>query len=190
MKYISLEVLKHYQEYFNSQEDRKYTYRIVRCAVVTQDKETAINYMSNKNVKIVRTSKYMIEWELDNGERWLWLNWNDSARGYRFYKVAIDTSIDEEVFKCIILPCCANYCCSFEIIGEKMLKKYEVEEIIRGALFELDGIMADCPNEDGTYDWYFADVQEESGDLVLIFDTYRQNKKICTDKYRIKVEYM
>ena len=71
-----------------------------------------------------------------------------------------------------------------------MLKKYKVEEIIRVALFELDGIMSDSPNEDGTYDWYFPDVQEESGDLVLIFDTYRKNKKICTDKYRIKVEYM
>lgn len=119
MGYVPLEVLKYHQEYFNSQEGRKYPYSIVRCAVVTQDKETAINYMSNKNVKIVRSSKYMIEWELDNGERWMWRNWNDSARSYRFYKVVIDTSIDEEVFKCIILPCCANYCCSFEIIGEK-----------------------------------------------------------------------
>lgn len=72
-----------------------------------------------------------------------------------------------------------------------MLKKYEVEEIIRGALFELDGRISDCSNEDGTYDWYFADVQEDNANnMILTFDTYRQDKKICTDKYRITVEYM
>ena len=70
---VPLETLKHYQEYFNSQEGRKYpcSNQIVRCAVITQDKETAINYMSGKNVKIIRSSKYMLEWELDNGEQWI-----------------------------------------------------------------------------------------------------------------------
>ena len=32
-----------------------------------------------------------------------------------------------------------------------MLKKYEVETIIRDALLELDGVLSDKPNEDGTY---------------------------------------
>ena len=72
-----------------------------------------------------------------------------------------------------------------------MLKKYEVETIIKNALFELDGLSSDRPNEDGTYDLYFADISEDDEhNIVLTFDTYVENEKVETDRYKIKVEYM
>lgn len=72
-----------------------------------------------------------------------------------------------------------------------MLKKYEVETIIKDALLELDGILSDKPNEDGTYDLFFADVSEdEEHNIFLTFDTYIGNEKIETDRYKIKVEYI
>lgn len=72
-----------------------------------------------------------------------------------------------------------------------MLKKYEVETIIRDALLELDGVVSDKPNEDGTYDLYFADVSmDDDRNIVLAFDTYIGNEKIDTDRYRIHIEYM
>ena len=72
-----------------------------------------------------------------------------------------------------------------------MLKKYEVETIIKDALLQMDGVISDKLNEDGTYNLYFADVSEDDEhNIVLIFDTYAGGKKIETDKYKIKVEYM
>ena len=72
-----------------------------------------------------------------------------------------------------------------------MLKKYEVETIIKDALLEMDGMLSDKPNEDGTYNLYFADVSEDDDhNIVLIFDTYVGNEKVETDRYKIKVEYM
>lgn len=72
-----------------------------------------------------------------------------------------------------------------------MLKKYEVETIIKNALLKVDGILSDKPNQDGTYDLYFADVSEDNEhNIVLTFDTYIGNEKIETDRYKIKVEYM
>lgn len=71
-----------------------------------------------------------------------------------------------------------------------MLKKYEVETIIKNALLEMDGVFSDKPNEDGTYDLYFVDVSEDDdNNIVLIFDTYVGNEKIETDRYKIKIEY-
>ena len=72
-----------------------------------------------------------------------------------------------------------------------MLKKYEVEIIIKNALLEMDGIVSDKPNEDGSYNSYSANVSEDDEhNIVLTYDTYIGNKKIETDRYRIKVEYM
>lgn len=72
-----------------------------------------------------------------------------------------------------------------------MLKKYEVETMIKNALLDMDGRLSDMPNEDGTYDLYFADVSEDDDhNIVLTFDTYVGNTKIETDRYKIKVEYM
>lgn len=72
-----------------------------------------------------------------------------------------------------------------------MLKKYEVETMIKNALLEMDGVLSDKPNEDGTYDLYFVDVSEDDDcNIVLTFDTYIGNEKVETDRYKIKVEYM
>ena len=116
--YVSLERLKQFAEYYNNQEGRKYpcSNQIVRCGVVTDNREKAINYMKNKNVVCKRETRDQIEWILDNGERWMWRNWNDSVRGYRLYKVAIDRWTDKDVFNMIINPKCGLYCCSVEII--------------------------------------------------------------------------
>lgn len=116
--YVPLEVLEHYKEVFSKQEGRKYpcSNQIVRCAVVTDDRNKAIEFMSNKVVTEKRERKESIEWFLDNGEHWIWRHWSENCRGYRFYKVAVDTNINPNIFKYIILPCCSNYCCSFEII--------------------------------------------------------------------------
>lgn len=72
-----------------------------------------------------------------------------------------------------------------------MLKKYEVEAMIRDALLEMDGVFSATPNEDGTYDLFFVDVsKDDDHNIVLTFDTYVGNEKIETNKYKIKVEYM
>lgn len=72
-----------------------------------------------------------------------------------------------------------------------MLKKYEVETMIRDALLEMDGVFSDKPDQDGNYEMYFADVSEDDDhNIVLTFDTYVGNEKIETDRYKIKVEYM
>ena len=70
-----------------------------------------------------------------------------------------------------------------------MLKKYEVENQIREALEEWDGIMSDKPDEDGYYAIFESKVvEDDNGDLILSFkeDCLSNDKP---DKYRIKIEY-
>ena len=70
-----------------------------------------------------------------------------------------------------------------------MLKKYEVENQIRAALEEWDGLMSDKPDEDGYYTMFESKViEDENGDLILSFkeDALSDDKP---DKYRIKIEY-
>lgn len=69
-----------------------------------------------------------------------------------------------------------------------MIKKYEVEAIIRNALEELDGMLSPPNYNNGKSTVYESVVTEdENGDLIFIF------KEDCfsddTDKYRIKVTY-
>lgn len=72
-----------------------------------------------------------------------------------------------------------------------MLKKYEVKTMIKDALLQMNNVLSDKPNEDGTYNLYFSNVSEDDDhNIILIFDTYVENKKIETDRYKIKVEYM
>ena len=70
-----------------------------------------------------------------------------------------------------------------------MLKKYEVENKIREALEEWDGIMCDKPDENGDYTIFESKIiEDDNGDLILIFkeDFLSEDKP---DKYRIKIEY-
>lgn len=72
-----------------------------------------------------------------------------------------------------------------------MLKKYEVETIIRNALLEMDGVLSDKPDQDGNYEMYFADVSEDDDhNILLTFNTYVGNEKVEADRYKIKVEYI
>lgn len=70
-----------------------------------------------------------------------------------------------------------------------MLKKYEVENQIRAALEEWDGIISDKPDENGYYTIFESKViEDDNGDLILSFkeDCLSDDKP---DKYRIKIEY-
>ena len=115
---VSIEELKRFKEYYNKQEGQKYpcSNQIVKCGIITADKNLAIDFMKNKNVvkKLERRDEIM--WELDNGEQWLWKNWTGNCRGYRFYKVVIDKMIDKDLFNYFVRPYCSIYCCSVEII--------------------------------------------------------------------------
>lgn len=70
-----------------------------------------------------------------------------------------------------------------------MIKKYEVETIIRNALEELDGMLSKPDYEDGKCTVYEASVAEdEKGDLIFSFKEDFLSDDI--DRYRIKIEYM
>lgn len=50
---MDIKILEHYKTYFDKQEGRKYpcSNQIVRCAIVTDDRNKAIKFMSDKNIK-------------------------------------------------------------------------------------------------------------------------------------------
>lgn len=111
------EILKHYVDHFNRQEGRKHpcSNQTVLCGIITDDREKALDFM--KNEEFLERQEYYnrIHWRLPNGERWEWRKWNDNIRGYRFYKIAIDENISDEIFRVLVLPRCNSYCCSMEI---------------------------------------------------------------------------
>jgi hypothetical protein len=110
--------LEEYKKKFDEQEGQKYpcSNQIVLCGIITKDRNKAIDFMKNKNVVKIREKRNEITWFLDNGEKWLWQNWNINRRGYRFYKIAVDKLVDIDLFRTLIVPSCSIYCCSFEII--------------------------------------------------------------------------
>lgn len=116
--YVPLEYLEHYAEHFNKQKGQKYpcSNQIVFCGIITKDRNKAIDFMKDKNVIDKKERRDEIVWFLDNGERWMWRNWNVNHRGYRFYKIAVDKVIDIDLFNLLVVPKCSLYCCSFEII--------------------------------------------------------------------------
>jgi hypothetical protein len=115
---MNQEKLKYYKEYFNKQKGQKYpcSNQIVRCAIVTGDRDKAINFMKDKEIVKKLERKNYIAWFLCNGEQWEWRKWNKNCRGHRFYKVVVDKNISDNIFDLLVLPCCVNYCCSMEII--------------------------------------------------------------------------
>lgn len=118
INYTPLEVLEDYKKYFDKQIGQKNpcSNQIVLCGIITPDKNKAINFMKDKNIIGKKERKNEIIWFLDNGEKWMWQNWNINHRGYRFYKIAVDKFIEWELFKLLVVPKCNLYCCSFEII--------------------------------------------------------------------------
>ena len=117
-KYVPLDVLKHFKEYYDSQEGRRYpcSNQIVVCGIITKDENLAIDFMKDKPVIEMRQRVDEIVWQLDNGERWMWRNWNENCRGYRFYKIAIDKLIPQDLFNYFVRPLCSLYCCSVDIL--------------------------------------------------------------------------
>ena len=78
---MDLKRLGHYREYFNKQKGIKYpcSNQIVRCAIVTNDKDKAVDFMSDKKVIKRLERKDYEAWLLDNGEQWMWRRWNDNC---------------------------------------------------------------------------------------------------------------
>lgn len=115
---MNLEELNIFKSYVDNQVGRKYpcSNQIVTCGIFTDDKNKAILYMSDKKAQHVIERKDSIEWILENGERWLWKEWNSSYRGYRFYKIAVDKNINRVLFDNLIAPYSCLYCCSMDII--------------------------------------------------------------------------
>lgn len=113
---VLTKILEYYVEYFNKQKGRVYpcSNQVVICGVITLDKNKALSTMEEKGAIIRRCSHNYIEWNLNN-EIWVWRNWNNNCRGYRFYKTLIDKNISKELFLYVIIY---NdiYCCSMEVI--------------------------------------------------------------------------
>ena len=69
-----------------------------------------------------------------------------------------------------------------------MIKKYEVETIIKNALEDLNGLLSK-PNEAGECTVFESSVKEdENGDLIFSFKEDFLSENV--DKYRIKIKYM
>jgi hypothetical protein len=115
---MNRDVLKYWAEYYNKQEGRKCpcSNQTVICGIITDDRNKALNFMKNKEFIRKQERPDQIIWTLPNGEMWKWRNWNETIRGYRFYKVAVDENVNDELFEFLILPLCSSYCCSMEII--------------------------------------------------------------------------
>lgn len=70
-----------------------------------------------------------------------------------------------------------------------MIKKYEVETIIKDALEELDGMVSDPKDGTGRSAIFEASVEkDENGDLIFSFK--EDFLKDTVDRYRIKIEYL
>lgn len=111
-------LLKRYAYYFNKQKGKRYpcSNQIVKCIYITENKQEVINYLNKNNISNVKISKNIIEWKEGN-EFWVWHPISEFFRDYRFYKVKISKNYNNyEALRIIILPCCASYCCSWEIM--------------------------------------------------------------------------
>lgn len=105
--------------HFSKQEGQPYhcSNQVVICGFVTLHHSDWERFVHDNKDKIARqyrnTERKSIL--LKNNERWVWINlFDDSIRGYRFYKVLADKNISRKVIGEKILPLCSFYCKSFE----------------------------------------------------------------------------
>lgn len=112
---ISEEKLEYYKKYFNNQEHPP-SDQIVSCAIITNDQYKAKNTMKYLNGVLISETADKIIWRIGNEEIWTWRKSYDNCLGYRFYKLMVDRNTDKDTFEKIILPCCASYCYSMDII--------------------------------------------------------------------------
>lgn len=78
--------------------------------------------------KFCKKNKYFIKYKrkdsikLKNNEVWRFFNLislKENMRGFRFYKIKIDKSINSNLFYHYIYPCCVHYCKKIEWIGKE-----------------------------------------------------------------------
>lgn len=114
---MQLKMLERFRDYYNQQEGQMYpcSNQIVRCAIVVSDKDKAESIMKEKGAVKVLEQSYGIDWNLGN-EQWIWRKWGESSRGFRFYKLILDKNVDDDLYLDVIRHCCANYCCSVELV--------------------------------------------------------------------------
>lgn len=72
-----------------------------------------------------------------------------------------------------------------------MIKKYEVEQMIKDALLDLDGVIDETPNNYGCYDLYFAQIEDTPDGIIVEFTTVISGMKDGEekDRYKITIEY-
>ena len=72
-----------------------------------------------------------------------------------------------------------------------MIKKYEVEQMIKDTLLDLDGVISETPNDDGCYDLYFAQIEDTQDGMIVEFTTVISDMKDGEekDRYKITIEY-
>ena len=114
-------ILQHYKNIYEQRKGQKEpcSNQVVLCGIFTKDIEKAKKYIKAKNIEIIKELKNLDspEWILSNGERWkVFKHWNEYYRGYRYYKLAIDSDIDIAIFLNGIRPYATHYCCSLDII--------------------------------------------------------------------------
>ena len=104
-------LLQHYKEYFNKQEGNPYP-----CS-----NQSVGNIIFMKSLDSPKTKQLNGTWlgrnkvQLSDGLVWTMVPARDCSRGYRAYRAIVDKDIDFDILKTIVIPCCAGYCCSFEI---------------------------------------------------------------------------
>lgn len=115
---LSQKRLEYYVKYFNNQPGKPTpcSNQIVTCAIITHDREKAIQVMNEKSATLKKVAYNYMEWELNN-ERWIWRHWNENHRGYRFYKLIVDPNISEDLFRYVVVKS-SFYCCSMEVIED------------------------------------------------------------------------
>lgn len=116
-KYLTIEEMKHISDEISKQEGQNYpcSNQIVTCGFFAS-KEIWDEFCDKNKYRIKeRIAKNCIRFE--DGETWRWYSeYNGNIRGFRFYKIKVDSNVNREVFLHCIYPCCVNYCKEIEWI--------------------------------------------------------------------------
>lgn len=115
---MTIEMMNMVSTMISKQEGQKYacSNQIVTCGYFSNYSKWEEFCMRNRDKIIGRTEGTMCSGQtfikLNNGETWRWfpVSGNYLCRGYRFYKIKVDSTIDERNFMENIFPCCSLYC--------------------------------------------------------------------------------
>ena len=106
-------------EFFNNQEGQPYpcSNQNVTNGFFTEDESKWKEFLESNKNKITELRKDSVVF--NNKERWHYYHHfseEGHVRGFRFYKIKVDKTINKEFLMRCVLPCCAHYCCEFEWI--------------------------------------------------------------------------